>query len=176
MNELKSYCEFTAAPEKSMRTLILQILLMCFYTLFTAAYVFFLFVLLRVWQLLLLLPFIMYAVFGLTWRYTRVEYEFSLEAGQLTVSRIYDRRSRRVGFTADLAEAMRISPLTDRARLSAPDIVSVKDFSSSADSESAWYIILPDSRSGKKQAVVIETVPDMLRLLKLANPSVFVKQ
>ncbi len=173
MNDYKNFCELTVKPETGARGLALKIALIVLYTLFTAAYVVFLYFILEMWTMLILLPFIMYAIFTLTWRYTQLEYEFAIETGELSVAKIYDGRSRRTVFRCDLSEATRISPLSDRRVLESPDITSVKDFSASPDSAAAWYVIVPDG--SKKLAAVIETNDEMLRILRLANPSAFVK-
>lgn len=127
------------------------------------------------WYLLILLPFIMYAIINLTWRRVRVEYEFSIAAGELTIAKIFDGRSRRVKLTLTIADMTLITPLNSstRRQLEAPDITSVRDYSISADSESAWLTISPDRASGKKRAVIIETNAEMQRIMRLCNPSAF---
>lgn len=170
MNDGKIFCEHTVRVKNKARLNILRIVLAAAYTLITLAYVVFFYLMLRQWQLLLLLPFIMYALISLTWRFTMPEYEYSVEAGVLTIAVIYGGRTRRVRFTAELSEATRISKC-DRRALESRDIVSIKDLSVSGDGDSVWCAVFPDKSSGKKNAVIFETNEALQRALRLSNPS-----
>ena len=46
-----------------------------------------------------------------TWRYTCVEYEYSITSGELTFAKVFGNRSRRRILTLDLRQAVRIAPL-----------------------------------------------------------------
>lgn len=168
MNEYRNFCEFTKKPEK--QPTFTKVILMTLYTLLTAGYVIFFWMMLRQWQLLLLLPFIMYAVIVLTWRYTKPEYEYSVEAGALTISVIYGGRTRRVRFTGDLTSATRISTYDERVG-SARDILGVKDFSAGGE---VWCGVFPDGNSGKKLVIVFSVNDEMKRALKICNPQAVV--
>ena len=175
MNDYKNFCEYSVRPEPDGRTRTLKLLLMLAYTLITAGYIFLFWVILRAWQLLILLPFIMYALIILTWRFVRVEYEYAIEAGVLTVAKIFDGRSRRVKLKIELPECTLIAPRAESGgrALEARDIASVRDFSASPGSADAWVLVCPDRSGGKKSAAIIETNAEMRRILRLCNPSAY---
>lgn len=174
MNEHKSFCEYIVTPETGAKGMLLRVVLMLIYALVAAGYTFFFWILLRQWQPLILLPFIIYALINITWRFVMVEYEFAVEAGELTVAEIYGKKTRRKRFSADISEFTVIRPLdSDSGKLAdAPD-TELLDFSARPDSEDRMICVLPEKRTGKKKAVIIETDEDMRRLMRLANPSAF---
>ena len=176
MNEHKSFCEYVVTPVTGTRGMLLKVVLMVVYALVAAGYTFFFWILLGQWQPLILLPFIIYALINLTWRFTMVELEFDVEAGELTVAKIYGKKTRRKKFSADISEFSVIRPLDDSSRKlgEAPD-TELLDFSASPDSEDRMICVLPEKRTGKKKAVIIETDEDMRRLMRLSNPSAFAR-
>ncbi len=165
LNDYRNFCEFVKKPEKP--RIKLRIALVLGYTLITLAYVVFFYIMLRQWQLLILLPFIMYAVIALTWKFTEPEYEYSIEAGTLTVSIIYGGKTRRVRASIDLTKALRISRY-ESGLTASREISSVKDLS--ADGE-VWCIMLPDGERGRKNAILISVNDEMKRIMKLCNQS-----
>lgn len=174
MNEHKSFCEYIVTPETGAKGMLLRVALMLIYALVAAGYTFFFWILLRQWQPLILLPFIIYALINLTWRFVMVEYEFDVEAGELTVAKIYGKKTRRKKFSADISEFSVIRPLDgDSRRLAdAPD-TELLDFSARPDSVDRLICVLPEKKTGKKKAVIIETDEDTRRLMRLSNPSAF---
>lgn len=174
MNEHKSFCEYIVTPETGAKGMLLRVVLMLIYALVAAGYTFFFWILLRQWQPLILLPFIIYALINITWRFVMVEYEFAVEAGELTVAKIYGKKARRKKFSADISDFTVIRPLDNESRklADAPD-TELLDFSAHPDSEDRMICVLPEKRTGKKKAVIIETDEDMRRLMRLSNPSAF---
>lgn len=177
MNDYKNFCEYSVCPEKTGKLILARVLLMIFYVAFTLAYLWIFALNFKAFAIVILLPFIMYAIIKLTWRLTVVEYDFAIEAGELTVAKIYAGSARRVKARAYVPDMTLIAPKSkDSERvLSASDIVSVKDFSAQRDSETAFVCVYPDRSGGKKRALVIETNEEMQRVLRLCNPSAFVR-
>lgn len=165
LNEYRNFCEFVKKPDKPKRSLR-SILIIC-YTLITLAYIVFFYLMLKQWQLLILLPFLMYAIIALSWKYTDPEYEYAIEAGLLTVSVIYGGKTRRVKARADLTKALRISPFEERLT-AGREVASVKELSAGGE---VWCIMLPDSDRGRKSALVVSVDDNMKRIMKLCNPS-----
>ncbi len=172
MNDYKNFCEYTVRPEGNGGRMTLKILLTAVYTLLTLVCVFLFWFVLRSWALLILYPFVLFALVSLTWRYVNVEYEFAVEAGNFTVAFVYDGRSRRVKFNADLSQMTLLAPRGERslALTKAPDIAKCSDFSASPDSPDAWVGVLSDGKGGKC-AVIFETNEEMRRLLRFFNPA-----
>ena len=168
MNDYRNFCEFAKKPEASGKTRALRAILMALYTAITLAYIVFFYIILRQWQLLLLLPFIMYALIVLTWRFTKPEFEYSIEAGELTIAVIYGGRSRRVKCSVDLTKATRISEFR-QGLANSRDVSSVRDFSAGGE---VWCVFIPDD--SKKQLIVFSVNDEMKRIMKLCNPSAMV--
>ena len=178
MNEHKTFCELIVTPAKTAGTRALEAALMLVYALITAGYFFLFYIMLGQWQPLILLPFIVFGLIRLTWRFTRVEYEIAVEAGALTVAKIYDKRSRRKKFSADIADFSLIRPLDADAKrvFNGADITERLDFSASPESPDAMLIVYPEKKTGRKTALVIETNDEVRRLLRLSNPGAFARR
>lgn len=175
MNDYKNFCEYVIKPEPNGRSGFLRALLITAYTLFSGAYVFVFWGLFEMWTLLILLPFLLFALYKLTWPRVNVVYDVALEAGELTVAAIYGGVSRRVKFRAYIPEASLITPFTEGERaLSGGDVTDTKQFTAGVDRTDTYVIIFPDKKRGKKTALAIDVTPELLRILRLCNPSVFI--
>ena len=177
MNDYKNFCEYVATPKLTPGRLAARIILMIVYTAFVAVYSLIFWLMLGLWPLMILLPFIMYAAIRITWKYTVVEYEYSIEAGELRVAAIYNGSARRTKLRTSIPEMTLISPYTAESSvaLNKGDIAEVKNYAASGDGESAYLCIYPDKKRGKKCAVIIETTPEAERILRFCNPTAFVK-
>ena len=89
-----------------------------------------------------------------TWKYTFVEYEYSLMAKTLYIAKIYNNSARREIFESELSRAVRIAPYNEEfeneAISSKPDEV-VKAVSS-MDSDDVWFAIF-ELENNKKALV-----------------------
>ena len=177
MNDYKNFCEYSTRPEITGKTVLIKALLLILYTLFCLVYLWIFGLNFRAWALIIMLPFIMYAIIKITWRRTDVQYEFLIEAGELSIAKIYGNSSRRVKAKAYIPEMTLIAPYAGEGEraLSARDIVSVKNYAASKNSEGAWVCVYPDRDKGKKHALIIETNEEMRRILHLCNPSATVR-
>ena len=174
MNDYKNHHDYVVRPNPNMKIKLTGFLLLFFYTALTFGYIFLFWIKLGQWQPLILLPFIIIALINLTWKYVRVEYEFSAEVGVLTISEIYDGRSRRQKLELEVAGIEEAGRCDDsaRERLSARGLERIRDFSQSPDSAGAWYAIYRD-KNNCRCAVIFEADDELLRLLRLWNQSVF---
>ncbi len=174
MNDYKNFTEYVVRPEPTAKNTLARVMLICAYSVFTAAYLFIFWVLLQGLALVILLPFLLFAIVKLTWRFVCVEYEYAIEAGELTVAAIYGGATRRVKCRVQLTEATLIAPY-DGARkqmLTNGDISQVKRFANE-DSESAYVCVYPDNKRGEKRALIFETNAEAQRILRLCNPVAF---
>ena len=176
MNDYKNFCEYSIRPELTLTRKLTRVLLIVFYTLLVTVYTAVFWLMLRLWTLMILLPFIMYAIIRLTWKFTDVEYEYAIEAGELSIAYIYSGAARRVKYRADITEMTLIAPYNEQNShmLNKNDIYEIKYYTASKNSEEAYLCISPDKKRGKKRAVIIETTPEARRILRLCNPSSFV--
>ncbi len=175
MNDYKNFCEYVVRPEMTASVRLLRVFLITLYTLFIAVYSVGFWLILGLWTLMILLPFIMYAIIRITWKFTVIEYEYAIEAGELTVALIYNGAKRKVKVRASIPEMTLIAPYDAKSKhtLEKSDIDEVKYYIESKESERAYVCIYPDKKRGKKRAVVIETTPEALRILRLCNSTAF---
>ncbi len=177
MNDYKNFTEYVVRPEDTPRTKLLRVFLICAYTVFSAVYLFIFWALLQGLALVLLLPFLLFAIYKLTWRFTRAEYEYAIEAGELTVAVIYGGATRRVKCRVYLPEATLIAPYDgERERMLVKgDVADVKIYADEG-SESAYVCVYPDQKHGKKYALIFETTAEAQRILRICNPVAFVSR
>lgn len=164
MNEYRNFCEFSKTAENTPKLKMLRVILMAFYTLFTLAYFIFFYLVLGQWQLLILLPFIIYAMIAFGWKFTKPEYEYSVVSGELTIAVIYGGKSRKVKFTGDLGKATRISEYNGAAI--SRDNSNVKDFGAGGE---VWCAVFQGE--GQKTVVIFSVNDKLKRALKIANPT-----
>ena len=89
----------------------LRVALILFYVLFVvAAFTAGLFVRIA-WPLFALVPLLLWILVFVTWRYTDIEYEYTITSGKLTFCKIYGNRTRKRMFEMDLRDAVLIAPL-----------------------------------------------------------------
>lgn len=175
MNEYRNFTEYVVRPETTSSSRLLKIILICAYTIFAAVYLWIFWLNFRALALLIMLPFLMYAIVKVTWRFTSVEYEYAIEAGELTVSVIYSGTSRRVKCRAYLPEATLIAPYDrdSKLMLEKRDISDVKCYIAAEDSDSAYVCVCPDKKRGRNCAVIFETNTEMQRIMRICNPTAF---
>lgn len=174
MNDYKNFTEYVVRLEPTTKNTLARVMLICAYSIFSAVYLFIFWLVLEGLALVILLPFLLFAIVKLTWRFTCVEYEYAIEAGELTVAAIYGGSTRRVKCRVYLPEATLIAPY-DAAReqmLATGDISRVKCFANEG-SESAYVCVYPDRKHGKKYALIFETNAEAQRILRLCNPVAF---
>ncbi len=174
MNEHKSFTEYVVRPSDTAKIRFWRVMLVTIYTVLSAAYLFIFGLLLHVVALVVLYPFLLYALINLTWRFTRTEYEYSIEANMLTIAAIYGGATRRVKCRVDLSDATLIAPHDDSRRnmLEKANISEIKRFAQE-DSQTAFVCVWNDKKHERKCAVIFETTDDAKRLLRLANPGAF---
>ena len=106
-----------------------------------------------------------------TWRFFRLEYEYSFVSGELTVAKIYANRIRRTVFSADLKDARLIAPATDEniARICRYDLEKSIHAISSPDFESIWLCLFEMKESQKYICVYLDADERALRIFRHYN-------
>ena len=117
-----------------------------------------------------LFPMMLMIIVPLTYRYVQIEYEYSIDAGVMTVSEIYGRRSRKQKFEIKLGDALAIAPYRDEYRAAA-DAAEKKYTACSTMSFPELYYILFDDEGGVKNAVFFDPTNKALKLMKFHNRS-----
>ena len=130
------------------------------------------------WALFSLLPLSLWLLVFITWRYTSIEYEYTVDAGVFTLSVIYGKRSRKKVTELSLAEAVRIAPLDNAAEAArATAWRPEKEFCAvSSFSAPAVFFILFESDGGKggekRRAILyFEADKRLLDVCRVVNPS-----
>lgn len=112
-----------------------------------------------------------------SWKYFDVEYEYSIWYGSFDVAKIFSKKKRKELISADIKEMLLIAPATEeyigRAHHFEPkDIIYA---TSSKNAEDVWLFVT--GGEGKPHNLVFfEADERSLNMLRLGNPSVFVKK
>lgn len=109
MSEFNSY-EFVVEQAKEGKWKLLRIGMIALYVLYGAAWLV-VGMVSRLIPLVALAPVTLWIIVFFTWRYTSVEYEYSIQSGELTFSKIFGSRSRRTQMTMRVRDASLIAPL-----------------------------------------------------------------
>ncbi len=120
--------------------------------------------------LLALVPVTLWMIIFFTWRYTDVDYEYSMTSGYLTFSIIYGSRTRKQIFQVQIKAITLIAPYTDeyyeRARRYAPQVEYYA--LSSKNAENAYFALF-ENKDGKKSIFIFETTDRALSIFKFYN-------
>ena len=125
--------------------------------------------------LIALLPVALWILVFCTWRYTNVEYEYSITSGELTFCKIYGNRSRHRILTLDLRKAARIAPEdgaehSARAAAYRPEVVHIGI--SGKDAKDVYYILFEEeTKKGnrKRAALYLEVTHRALQVFRFYN-------
>lgn len=177
MNDYKNFCEYSFIPENNSKQKIVKIALCCLYTVFAFVYLFIFGVILKSLALIILLPFLVFALVKVTWKYVNKEYEILVEAGEMTVAVIYGASKRRTKKRIYIPDMTLIEKYNERhdAMINSGKISDVESYIISPESSWLWICVYPDVKRGKKHAVIIDTNEELIRILRLCNPVAFVK-
>ena len=116
-----------------------------------------------------LIPLFMWMLIFFTWRYVKVSYSYSVEAGALKLVRIYGNRTKRSLAELRLKDCALIAPLaTNLDNLAAFAPSCVYDATPSRES-SDQYLLLATDKSGKKIAVKLQATAEALKTFKYYN-------
>ena len=178
MDEFQTY-EYTVRQRIEGRFLWARIGLIFLYVLFVGAWLLFGLRTRILVPLLALIPVTLWMLIFFTWRYTAVEYEYSVTSGVLTFSKIFGGRSRKKVFEVPLREAVRIAPLGDAAEFQRgtaykPEI----SFSgiSTLSAPDVYFMLFEhtdkkDKKSKRRAIYYFEATQKMLHLCRYYNPS-----
>jgi hypothetical protein len=172
MSDFESY-EYVIKPRKDGKNRTKRTLLVLLYIVFIFAWLFFGLLTRILIPLLALIPLTTWMLVFATWRFVNVEYEYVIESGVITFSRIYGGRSRRAAMEFDIRDAERILPLTAKStsRL-LDDFDPTKEYSfiDSPDSPDALIALCSDE-NGNHITVAFTADDRLKRVIRLYNPA-----
>lgn len=172
MNDFERY-EYVVTPKKDKKNATGRFLLIIGYVLFIIGWLFF-GLLTRIFiPLLALIPLSTWFLVFATWRYVNVEYEYVIESGVITFSKIYGGKSRKKILVFDIRDAESILPLGEAGtRRALDDFDPMREyfFAKSEDAENSFLALCTDADDARL-AVSFTADPKLLKLLKLYNSS-----
>ena len=170
MNEFETY-EYVVTQKKSGALILRRIILIAVYVAFVAAMPL-LAMLTRIGApLVALMPFGLVLLIFLTWRYTQVEFEYSVTSGEVTVSKIFGGKSRRVIAQFRIRDCRMIAPATDRLWAEKAELFAAQTrvtALSFADSPRAYFAAF-EPEKGERGIVYFEANQKMLRVCHYYN-------
>ena len=171
MNEFQTH-EVTIHQKVYGEWLVARILLVFFYVVFVigmlvAGLLTKIFV-----PLLAFIPIALWFIIFITWRYTDVDYEYSMTSGFLSFSKIFGSRSRKQMFEAQIKSMTLIAPYTKehmgKIREYAPKVRYTA--LSSQPSDKACFALFENAK-GEKSIFIFEADDRTVSILRFYNPS-----
>ena len=176
MSDYERY-EYVIKPKKDKKNKLLRFSLVMLYILFVLGWFGF-----GIWSriflpLLALIPLSLWFLVFATWRYANVEYEYAVEMGVITFTKIYGGKSRKRILIFDIRDAEVFLPLGDSATRRALDDFDPKtefSFAASEDAEGSFLALCTDEDDAR---IAISFTADdrLLRLLKIYNAKAMTK-
>ncbi len=105
-------------------------------------------------------------------RFFKIEYEYRIAAGELTVSEVYNKRGRKDILTAKISAIETIAPYRDSHKEACDRLTCDRtvEAASSLKSPDLYYAVIPDEEDpAVKTLLYFEVTEKMLRLLHLHN-------
>ena len=170
MSDYERY-EYVIKPKKDSKNRMKRFMLVMLYVLFVLGWFFF-GILTRIFlPLLALIPLSLWFLVFATWRYVNVEYEYSVESGIITFTKIYGGKSRKRILIFDIRDAETILPLGDSETRRALDDFDPRSeffFAASEDAPDSFLALCTDE-DDTRLAISFTADDRMMRLLKLYN-------
>lgn len=169
MNEFGTY-EYVVAKKNKGTQKLKPVILIIGYVALTIGLLLFALVTKIGAPLIALAPLALVAVIFLTWRYTKIEFEYSITSGVLTFSEIYGSRSRKAITEFKLKDCFNISPLSEME----PQTENNADVCYSALADTASpnaYFAEFDNDKGKRCIFLFEATEKALKICRFYNPS-----
>ena len=121
--------------------------------------------------LVALAPLALLLIIFLTWRYTKIEYEYSITSGVLTFSEIYGGKSRKVITEFKLKDCDAIAPLSDPAKREYADRYGADiTYSALPDKNSPHgYFAAYENEKGKRCIFLFEATEKAVKICRFYN-------
>lgn len=168
MNEFSIY-EYVVSQKTEGKWRLKKIGMLLLYVAFIVAWFVFGFVS-HLFPLLALMPVTLWMLVFFTWRYVKVEYEYSMTSGDVTVSNIYGGRSRKKVVEFRLKDCSLIAPLAThdfKARDYEPEITYTA--LSSEKAQDVYFALF--EKDGKRCILYFEATAKALKICRFYNSS-----
>lgn len=106
----------------------------------------------------------------MTWKYTKIEYEYSFIAGTFTFSKIYGSKKRKAVFEADLKTLISAIPYSDGSKIPSKGEYTIINAIPDGSSQNPCVCLFEDSNS-KKHCIIIDCDQMTLRIMRFFKVS-----
>jgi len=169
MNEFGTY-EYVVARKNSGTGKLKPILFIIGYVVLAVGFLLFAVISTIGAPLVALAPVALWIAVFLTWRYTKIEYEYSITSGVLTFSEIYGGRSRKVITEFKLKDCLAIAPMSEFGKRDEQE--TDRTYSALPDRESPnAYFASYEDENGKRCVLFFEATEKALKICRFYNPS-----
>ena len=169
MVDFESY-EFVIKPKRDAKNKLLRAFLLLFYVVFVVLCLVFGFLTGFV-PLLALVPLVLWIIIFFTWRYVNLEYEYLVQSGSITFTKIYNNRTRKTVLSFDIRSAEYIAPAADgdtQRRVADYDPRHEYFFAKEKNAPDVYTALYLDE-DGDKCAISFATDEKIKRHLKMYN-------
>ncbi|MBR7094590.1 MAG: hypothetical protein IKC73_00055 [Clostridia bacterium] len=147
------------------KLLLLRILLILGYVLFSVGYCVVFLVPVKMPALIAILPIFLLVLIPSTWRLVSFDYEYVVEHGDFAVEKLYSTKKRRRILSVRLREAVRVVPLTADVSLAG---LAVRDYRGTQKSPDS-YLLEFRAEDGKPTAVLFEATTKLVKMIAKYN-------
>ena len=169
MNEFGTY-EYVVARKNKGAKKLMPVLFIVGYVVFALGLLLFALATKIGAPLISLAPLALAVMIFFTWRYTKIEYEYSITSGILTFSEIYGGRSRKVITEFKLKECLKIAPLAELDRHDEESVSVTYNALPDKSSPNAYFATFDDER-GRRCIFFFEATEKALKICRFYNPS-----
>lgn len=176
MNDIQTY-EKMIKRKADAKLIAIKIALIAAYSLISALGVLLVIKIAGLSAPLLLVLFTLVALFAFfSWKYTNIEYEYSVIGNEFCLSKIYGKSIRKDIFECELSRAKIIAPYNGEHKEGADRCNPDKRFLAIASkaSENVWYVIF-EEESGRTLLVFFEADDRAIKIMRHANPRATVR-
>lgn len=168
MSEFTTY-EYVVSQKMEGKWKLKKLGMLLLYVAFVIAWFIFGFVS-KMFPLLALIPVTLWMLVFFTWRYVKVEYEYSMESGDMTISNIYGGKSRKKVVEFKIKECSLIAPVSTHD-FKARDYEPEKIFKALSSEKAADAYFALFEQDGKRCIAYFEATEKALKICKYYNSS-----
>ena len=175
MGDFEGY-EIVIKPKRDAKNKLHRAFLILFYVAFVVGCLILGFVTAFI-PLLALVPLVLWIIIFFTWRYVNLEYEYAVESGIITFTKIYNNRTRKTVLSFDIRSAEYIASAADsdtQKRVADYDPRYEYCFASSKNSADAYTALYQDE-DGHKCAISFAADERIKKFLKMYNSAALKK-
>lgn len=160
-----NYAEFSVTPKPDKEIKTKRFLLVLLYSVFSIAYCTAFLVIWQMAPLVAMLPLLVLVMWILTWRYTKIEYAYIVERGQLHIYRVNGFGRAKEVFTAKVSENLGIIPAGDvDGKKLLESCTASYDYSIGSKSEDRYVAVF--AVEGKNTAIYFTAASKLLSVLR----------